>query len=55
MDYEHPEQSKSENKLSFSIAMSYSRHKTSALSCETPFLNRDNVHDIIRHHDATAY
>jgi len=55
MDYEHPEQSKRENKLSLSIAMSYSRHKTSALSCGIPFLNRDNVHDIILHHDATTY
>jgi hypothetical protein len=53
MVYGHPEQSKSENKLSLTIAMSYSKHKSSALPCGTPFLNRESVHDIICHHDAT--
>jgi hypothetical protein len=57
MGYGHPEQSMNENNLSLSMAMPYSKHKTSALPCGTPFLNRDSVHDIIRvcHHDATSY
>jgi len=54
MDYGHPEQSNSENKLSLSIAMPYSKHNTSALPCGTPFLSRECVH-IICHHDATLY
>ena len=54
MDYGHPEQSKSENKLSLSITMSYSKHKSSVLPCGTPSLNRESIYDIC-HHDATSY
>lgn len=54
MDYGHPEQSKSEDKSSLSIAIPDGKHNTSALACGTPFLNRDSVH-ITCHHDATSY
>ena len=49
MDYGHPELSKNDNKLSLSIAMSYSKNKSSALPCGTPFLDHHSIHNIKSH------